>query len=418
MPTDLQLHIENMRVVDTHEHLHSEQRYLANPPDILQSIFDNYVVHDLVSAGAPRAAVDRLLDKSDTDIAARFEGVAAFWERCRLTGYGEAAASIAWQAYGVRQLTGAALAQAQSRLSTEARPGTRLRVLRDTARLHSVQIDDFCWKCEEDASGPGFFLYDLSWCDLACGQVDVVALEHETGIPVNDLASLEAAAEGLFSRYASAAVAVKTQHAYRRTLLWQPRERAEADAALGRILTGVAVAGDQLVLGDAMLARGAELAAQYKLPLKIHTGYYAGNGPMPMEWIEPQGLWQLVAEHPETDFVLMHTGWPYTEELVALVKHMPNAWADFCWAWSINPYRTRDVARSLLHSVPLNKVLGFGGDAWWPQASAAYARQARRELEGVLSLEQETGFITEKQATTIADRWLFQNAIDLFRLTP
>ena len=36
----------------------------------------------------------------------------------------------------------------------------------------------------------------------------------------------------------------------------------------------------------------------------------------------------------------MRIAYPYSDELVALAKHFPNAYVDLCWVWSIDPYST------------------------------------------------------------------------------
>lgn len=78
--TDLQHHIWTTPLVDTHEHQLIEEEYLRTPADVLVELFDNYVTADLVVAGATPDAVKRLLDASDPDVRARFEGVRAAWE--------------------------------------------------------------------------------------------------------------------------------------------------------------------------------------------------------------------------------------------------------------------------------------------------------------------------------------------------
>ena len=39
----LAAHIFQTRLIDTHEHLHSEQEFVEGGPDLLQDLFDNYV---------------------------------------------------------------------------------------------------------------------------------------------------------------------------------------------------------------------------------------------------------------------------------------------------------------------------------------------------------------------------------------
>jgi len=70
-------------------------------PDILQDMFGNYVPADLIVAGASHAAMERLMDARDPDLAGRFEGIRRAWEAVQFTGYGEAVRLIAERIYGL-----------------------------------------------------------------------------------------------------------------------------------------------------------------------------------------------------------------------------------------------------------------------------------------------------------------------------
>ena len=218
--TDLQHEIDSLPLVDTHEHLHKEERWVGDGPDILQDLFGNYATSELLVAGAPPIAVERLLDSSAGDLSSRFLPVRDAWEAIQLTGYGEAVRLIAREIYGLEELTVDGLEGAQVTLTSLRRPGERLRLLRDVARLDHVQVDDFEPACLPDASGPDFFLYDISWEKLASGDM--------TGLDVSNLDELRAVIGGVFERYAACAIAVKTQHAYFRTLAWTETTKRRA----------------------------------------------------------------------------------------------------------------------------------------------------------------------------------------------
>jgi adenylate kinase len=115
---DLATFIQTSTLIDTHEHLNSEAAFVERGPDVLQDLFDNYITADLVVAGPAPAAVQRLIDKRDRDIEARFEGVRAAWERCRHTGYGEAVRLIGRLVYDIDEITVEAIAAAEPRNHT------------------------------------------------------------------------------------------------------------------------------------------------------------------------------------------------------------------------------------------------------------------------------------------------------------
>jgi hypothetical protein len=108
-PTDLVLAIDEIRLVDTHEHLRSEREWVEDGPD--------------------------------SDIDGRFAGIRDAWEAMQHTGYGEAVRLIASEIHGLDELTPDGLRRADRTLRELRQPGERLRLLSETARLDRVQID-------------------------------------------------------------------------------------------------------------------------------------------------------------------------------------------------------------------------------------------------------------------------------------
>jgi uncharacterized protein len=415
MQTDLQRFIEETPLIDTHEHLRKEREWVEDGPDILQDLFGNYVPADLVATGATPEAMKRLMDASDGDLAARFSGIGNAWDAVQLTGYGEAVGILAHEVYEMADFSVPELERAQKKLLTWRQPGGRLDLLRNRANLDHVQTDDFCWPCLPDEADRDFFLYDLSWAGFCNGQIDATALSAETKIEVNSLNSLRQAMRGLFERYGQSAIAVKAQHAYNRTLSWQERTDSDAEKVLQKTLAGTELTtDDHLLLGDWCWARGVELAIEYNLPFKIHTGYYAGNDRMPVDRIKSGQLCPLLARYLDCRFVLMHIAYPYSGEVLALAKHYRNVWVDLCWAWSIDPFSSADFVRRFIHTAPVNKLFAFGGDTGWPTSSTAYSIQARRWLNRALQAEVNDGLLSETQAIGVAERLMIKNQQSCF----
>lgn len=419
MSTNLARHIAETPLIDTHEHLHKEDDYINNGPDVLADLFGMYIGDELIVAGASYDNVVRLLDSNNGDIEARWSGIEAAWQLCKYTGYGEAVRYMAKLVYGMDEITLDNIEGAAQRNRDIRQPGERLRLLREAANLDHVQVDDFVWACLPDSSGPEFFLYDLSWADFASARFDVKILEQETSINVLDLKTLDQAITELFSMYGPLAVAVKSQHAYERTLAWEPREDADAERALQAYLTGSPFSeSERLCLGDWCLARGIEQAVEYELPIKIHTGFLAGHRQFftRPDRTRAAHLAPLLAQHPSATFVLMHIAYPYSDELIALAKHFPKTYIDMCWAWSINPRHAVEFVRRALHGLPLNKLFIFGGDCHWPTEVVGFAAQARDWLTITLQSEIDEGYIFEQQAIQIATRMMQTNQRAVFDL--
>lgn len=417
MLTDLATFIQQTPLVDTHEHLWYEHSYLQAQPDILRQLFENYISADLRVAGASQDVLDRLLDQTK-QIAVRFAPLQDVWEVVQYTGYGEAVGIIAREVFGIDELTPETLAAAQERNAALVQPGERLRLLQTEANLDHVQIDDFTMGVEPDPSGADFFLYDISWFTFCTGRPHHEEIAQHTGLEVTDLSSLGRVMETIFERYAPLAIAVKSQHAYDRTLHWQERSDAQAAKALDAYLhDGEDIdEATKLCLGDWCWARGVELCIEHDLPMKLHTGYYAGHSRMPVDRIRSGHLTPLLAKYLDARFVLMHIAYPYSEELIALAKHYPNVYADLCWAWSINPYSAGEFVRRFLHAAPANKIFLFGGDTSFPGAALAYAKQARTWFTRALQAEVSDGLLTEDQAMALAGRLMRDNQYACFRV--
>jgi hypothetical protein len=403
-------------LVDTHEHLLSSAELERRRPDVLVELFEGYLSADLISAGASRKAVQRLLDPGDPDLAGRFAAVEEAWRSCRHTGFGRAASWIAREVYGLEDLSA-------ERLAAAPPAPDRIEVLREQAALDHVQVDDLHWRCEPDPEHPDFFLQDVSWLLFATGDrrtgpqlggIDYEGITAQSGIEIGDLNGLGQAMEWVMESYGSLAIALKSQHAYVRGLAYEHREDADASRALTRVLTGAASEADRRCLGDWALARGARLASEHGLPFKLHTGYLAGNDGMSLDDLRPGLLAPLLHAFPQTRFVLMHLAYPFAGDAIALAKHFPNVHLDWCWAWSLDPVAAGRALRSALHAVPLNKLLLFGGDARYASAAWAYAVQAREGLLAVLCAELGDGLLTAADAERVAKRLMFENQRDLF----
>src|SRR5205823_1131849 len=128
----------------------------------------------------------------------------------------------------------------------------------------------------------------------------------------------------------------------------------------------------------------------------------------------PADLCPLLRQYPEARFVLMHIGYPYQDEMIALAKHYANAFIDLCWTWIISPTACVRFVTEFLTTAPVNKLLGFGGDYIPIEPVVGHARTARQGLALALTELVEDGWMNELEATAAAERILRGNGLDLF----
>jgi predicted TIM-barrel fold metal-dependent hydrolase len=152
--------------------------------------------------------------------------------------------------------------------------------------------------------------------------------------------------------------------------------------------------------------------------VKLHTGYYAGTGKMPLHRVRRNAgdLSELMMQHPDLVFIVMHTTYPYQDEAIALAKHFPGAYVDMCWAWIINPRAGVRFLKEALLAVPANKILVFGGDYMPVEVVPGHAAVARRGIAQALSELVEEGWVRAGEVPDLVGALMHGNADAIFDL--
>jgi len=155
-------------------------------------------------------------------------------------------------------------------------------------------------------------------------------------------------------------------------------------------------------------------AAEYNLPVQIHTGYLAGNGNQ-LDNGKPIKLNNLFLQHRDTKFDLFHGGFPWTGEFVAFGKMFPNVYLNLVWLPQISKERAVVTFNEMLDCVPYNKIL-WGGDCHFIEETVGSLEFGKQVVCEVLANRIETGEINEKTAKEIINAVFRENAIKLFDL--
>ncbi len=221
----------------------------------------------------------------------------------------------------------------------------------------------------------------------------------------------------------SGAVAVKFEAAYLRPLNFGPPDTAAARAIYARYVHGgVPTHAEYKTLEDYLFHAIALDAGRLGMPVHFHVlyefgGYYSPTGSEPLQL-------EQVADDPTlrgTDFVMLHGGWPFTNQTLALLGK-PNMYADISMMTQfIEPSQLAGVLRNWLSQWP-GKVL-FGTDAFdggtpqgWDQGALIASHSARRALGIALTGMMRDGEITRARAEELARMVLRENAVRLYHL--
>jgi uncharacterized protein len=407
----------NTPLIDTHEHLCDEQDRL--PPagqEDWTAVLAGYLGSDLLTAGMPSSALEKFDAKGPTP-AEKWNLLEPYWPAVKNTGYGQAARISLKQLYGVDDLSAATVDQVQAGYEKLRQPGFYRRVLCELGNIESCQVNAF---------GPGFresklptlLMQDISIVGMFVGP-NVAQFGEPAGIQPAELADWYKVIDWWFNKYATYAVAVKSQDAYRRDIDYQKTPAEKVAETFKQKIQGQPVdPAQQKALEDHLFWYAIEKATENQLPVKLHTGYYAGQNGMPLSRLinNAGSACELCRTAPNTSFVFMHICYPYYEELLAVAKHWTNAIVDMCWSWIINPVAAKDFLKKYLVTAPANKILTFGGDYLYVEQVLGHALIARHGIASALSELVEEGWLSLADALELTDPIMHGNARRIFRL--
>jgi predicted TIM-barrel fold metal-dependent hydrolase len=411
------------RLVDTHEHLLEESERLQGTRhprvrcDDWAFLLSHYLDSDLAVSGMPEDKMARFFS-AEEEPAGKWELLAPHWGAVRQTGYGQAVRLACRELYGVEDLSAESVAEVQAGYERTRRPGFYERVLREGARIESCEVNCLTGEPFKESRQPTLLMQDLSIVGMFAGP----ALEvygRPAGVEVNSLSDWGRVMDWWFERYGRFAVAVKSQHAYSRDIDYQRVESGVAEPIFEKVLRkSPLTAEERRQLEDHLFWAAVDRATEAGLPVKLHTGYYAGQNGMPLSRVSrnANSAAELCRSAPSARFVFMHICYPFYEDLLAVAKHYTNAYVDLCWAWIINPVAAKDFLKKCLVTVPANKVFTFGGDYIPVEPVVGHALLARRGIMLALAELVEEGWMELAAAEDLVEPLMRGNARATFGL--
>ena len=388
--------------VDTHEHLSDESRRLdaltrpeGKPAAVcdFSMLFSHYADSDLIVAGLPPDDLKRIRETAMSP-KEKFRLLAPFYAAARHTGYMRNVRESVRLLYGEDDLTEANCERISERLAEGVKPGFYGHILKEVAKVEYCQVNnlDSCVFCETEM--PELLAQDISTVPLCTG-LDIVNVERLAEREAYSLKDWKEIIDWCFATFGPRAIATKNQCAYGRALDFEQVSEEDAAPLFERLLTkGPKDLSNEerKAVEDHLFHYCIDKAAEYRLPVKLHTGYYAGHGGMPLHRVRANAgdLCPVMKAHRNANFVLFHIDYPYQDEAIALAKHYPNAYVDMCWAWIINPRASVRFLKEYLMAAPANKVFTFGGDYRPVEMVPGHAAIARQGLaQGITELVRE-----------------------------
>jgi len=131
----------------------------------------------------------------------------------------------------------------------------------------------------------------------------------------------------------------------------------------------------------------------------------------------PRNMIPVLLKHRNTKFDIYHAGIPWPRDLGVLAKDFPNAHLNLCWCHIISPRMTQSFLDEWIDLVPINKIMGFGGDYGKPVEKVyGHLQMAKENIARVLAGRIDDGLMSEGEAVGVAKRLLYDNPKELYGL--
>lgn len=437
--------INRIAIVDSHEHLISEQARLRRQIDFF-SWFAHYSSTDLLSVGMPAENLERMRNP-EVQLQDRWEELAPYWPRIRNTGYSKVLIRAANDLFDIEDINATTWRKLSEEISASNVEGRYHQVLKTWGNFERCILQELHWRAEEfgeevprDIDTELFapvamfdrfaMISSRRSATLPGGSVYPPGLDsigEEFGERIHSLDHLLDMLDLAFEREAEkGVVGVKCALAYHRSLEFDRPGKNEAERLFNGILTHyeghgarpptMAYGWDQLKpFQNYMMHQIVQRSIDHGLPVQFHTGLQEGVGNI-LAYSKPTHLTNLFMQYPDAKFVVFHAGFPFARDAAVLAKSFPNVYVDLCWIWSLGFGVARRILDEWIEVLPSTKILAFGGDYMFLEGAYAVSRIAREGVARLLASRVEDGYFGETEAIGIAIRILRENAMKLYRL--
>lgn len=414
--------LSRMWIIDTHEHLASEEDWLNTPPGSLDFtyFFPHYASVDIISAGCSSEAWIKITSPI-TPIDEKWALFEPHWEKTKFTAYCQAIRMAIRDLYDLPDLSRETYRELSVKMQDVHHHGWYKEVLKDRAKIEKCILNTPVMHPDPELFVPVAYLDNFI---MPVSHDDLAMCEKQSGTSIQSLTDLERATDRVFaSAINNGAIGTKIAIAYMRTLQIGNPTKADAERSFDTVFANGGHPRNQWhvamregrALQDYLTHRVIKMTTDAGLPIQMHTGMQEGNGNH-LRNSNPLLLTDVLLQYPNGRFDLFHAGYPFTSELGVLAKMFPGVYADMCWMHIISPLAARNALSEWIETVPTSKIFAFGGDYLFVEGAYAHAMLARENVARVLAVKVAEGYLAEDEAVRVAKMVLHDNAEEFFKL--
>ena len=412
--------LENMPVIDTHEHLMGSNEKRERYPDFFAEYLRDYLHYDLLLAGMSAGELQFLMGEGHV-LSEKWELFEKYWRFCRHTGYGSMIESSIRILYGIDGIRKETIGEINAAVMKDYETDLYEKVLRQICHVETALTDN-----SDLESDRRYFRcsYNLDYLIFPLDISEFRRAEDELGRTISSFSQWLEAVDRTIERAATAgAPCFKVSAAYRRPLRFERTDFSGAEKEFGEMLLfrkysdwlpakplNAGMRFSNYVMHHILAA-----LQERDIPVQFHTGQLSGTFGTTAD-SNPEYLADLLREYPSLKFDLFHMGYPYSKQLISLCKTYPNAYFDFCWGYVLSPDTAEQALKEGLTTIPLNKIFGFGGDQLSAGSLCGHMHMAKKTITKVFAELIEEEVMDRQEAKWAAKRILYDNPGELYRL--
>lgn len=417
MNTEILDYINNLEIIDTHEHLMPfESQRERN--DVISEFLTHYFSVDLVTSGLPLTQLDKVRGNELT-VMEKWNYIESYWDQSKFTGYGQALAIASRDIYGIDEINRDSIEELNRRyLESFSQPHYH-KIIKEKSKIKVAILDRFGEReCDKDYFVITNFIRPLVY---PYNYQEIVNLEKETGISIVTMDDYIRACEKQIDNFLKSSKILKCTLSYSRSLDFAKTEKHIAEKGFNKLINSKYINNESdsfecdIDFSNYMFNYITSLAQDRGMIMQIHTGIQEGHGNI-LSNSHPGLLNRVFMNYPNLKFDIFHIGYPYQGELGVMCKMFSNVYIDMCWAHIVSPVASRNMLSEWLEFLPYNKINGFGGDYCFVDGVYGHQYIARRNIAEVLSEKVERGLFSVRKACEIGKALLYDNPAELFEI--
>lgn len=408
--------IDSLTVFDTHEHLiDPEMLKKADFLDFAMLFLENGY-DDLISAGMPDTLFNTFFSPSLTP-AAKWKIIGPYWKKSFNTANNKILIRTINDIYNINHLDSVTVSVLSETMKRSWSGEWFDNIMKKLCKIDFVIQDGQHIRQEK-----GYVKYAgrfNPWILVRSKYaIDSIAIRQID--PIYTLEGFVKSMSNAFEKAVTSGMAVtKIDIAYQRQISF---DNVSADAA--RKVFKILVSGDEDLrlsykdakpLQDYMIYQLLGMARDHKIPVAFHTGFQAGNSNY-ITNSDPSLLTNIFIAFPDLKFVLFHGSYPFGGELSALAKTFKNVSIDMNWTYDISPAYAERYLNEWIETVPLNKIMAFGGDQRMVEMTYGSLLVAKKVVTDVLTEKVKDHYFSEEEAKTAARMLLHDNGMEFYNI--